>query len=162
MAFDFNSLDHVIFMREALKEARAAMQMGERPIGAVIVHNGQIVGRGRAEHIGRRNRLAHAEMNALMQSAAALYDFEHDDAVIYTTLEPCEMCLGVIVMSDAVNHIVYAMADRWINLSPLLDFSHIRRHIKTYLGGVLAEESEMLWQQYNPDELHMLRHGLRP
>ena len=49
MAFDFNSLDHISFIREALKEATLAMLAGERPIGAVIVHNGQIVGRGHAE-----------------------------------------------------------------------------------------------------------------
>ena len=107
MTFDFDSLDHVFFMQEALKQARLAMQAGERPIGAVIVHNGKIVGFGRAEHQGKHNRLAHAELNALLATATSLYDFPHDNAVIYTTLEPCEMCLGAIVMSDAVNHIVF-------------------------------------------------------
>jgi tRNA(adenine34) deaminase len=66
MDFDFNALDHTFFMREALKEADLAMQAGERAIGAVIVHNGKIVGRGRAEHLKKHNRLAHAEMNALL------------------------------------------------------------------------------------------------
>ena len=162
MDFDFNSLDHTFFMREALKEARLAMLAGERPIGAVIVHRGEIVGRGRAEHLGKHNRLAHAEMSALLATATSLYDYPHDNGIIYTTVEPCAMCLGAIVMSDAVNNIVFALADRWINPSVMLDMPHVRRHIHNYLGGVLAEESESLWQQCRPDELILIRDGKRP
>lgn len=147
MPFDFNTLDHTYFMREALKEAELALQAGEAPIGAVIVHNGVIVGRGQAEHVRRQSRLAHAELNALLATATSLYDFPHTDGVIYTTLEPCEMCLGAIVMSDAVNHIVYAAADPNINPSAMLDMPHVRRHIHTYLGGILAEESEALLER---------------
>ena len=159
MDFDFNALDHTFFMREALKEAELAMQAGERAIGAVIVHNGKIVGRGRAEHLKKHNRLAHAEMNALLATATSLYDYPHDNAVIYTTVEPCEMCLGAIVMSDAVNHIVFAQADRWINPSSMLDMPHVRRHIHNYVGGVLEEESAALLKQSRPDEYALIRDG---
>jgi tRNA(adenine34) deaminase len=159
MAFDFDSLDHALFMREALQEAAFAMQAGERPIGAVIVHQGQIVGRGRAEHLGRHNRLAHAELNALLATATSLYDYPHDNGVIYTTLEPCEMCLGAIVMSDVVNHVVFALADCWINPQPILEIPHVRRHIQHYVGGVLEAESAALWQQCRPDELKLIRDG---
>jgi tRNA(adenine34) deaminase len=151
MAFDFNSLDHTSYMREAIKEAALAMQAGEYPIGAVIVHNGEIVGRGRAERQGRHNRLAHAELNALLRTAPSLYDYPHDNGVIYTTLEPCEMCLGAIVMSDVVNHVVFALADPVTNASAMLDMPHVRRHIHNYVGGVLVEESAALWQRYRPD-----------
>ena len=51
MPFDFNALDHEFFMREALKEAELSLQEGERPIGAVIVHNNKVIGRGRAQHL---------------------------------------------------------------------------------------------------------------
>jgi len=159
MAFDFNSLDHIFFMREALKEAELAMQEGERPIGAVIVHNGIIVGRGRAEHLKKHNRLAHAELNALLATATSLYDYPHSNGVIYTTLEPCEMCLGAIVMSDAVNHIVFALADRWINPSPMLDMPHVRRHIHNYVGGVLEAESAALLKQSRPNEFILIQDG---
>jgi tRNA(adenine34) deaminase len=162
MTFDFDSLDHTFYMREALKEAAAALQAGERPIGAVTVHRGEIVGRGRAEHKARRSRLAHAELNALLATAPALYDYPHDNAVIYTTLEPCEMCLGAIVMSDAVNHIVFALPDRWISPAVMLEMPHVRRHIRTYRGGVLEAESAALWEQYQPDELKMLQDGPDP
>jgi tRNA(adenine34) deaminase len=159
MTFEFNSLDHIYYMREALLEAALAMQAGERPIGAVIVHNGQIVGRGRAEHQGKHNRLAHAELNALLMTAESLYDYPHDNGIIYTTLEPCEMCLGAIVMSDVVNHVVFALADRWINPSAMLEMPHVKRHIHNYVGGILAEESMALWQKCRPDELALLRDG---
>jgi tRNA(adenine34) deaminase len=159
MTFDFDSLDHVFYMGEALKEAALAMQAGERPIGAVIVHNGRIVGRGRAEHLTRHDRLAHAELNVLLATATCLYDHPHSNAVIYTTVEPCEMCLGAIVMSDVVNHVVFALADRWINPSPMLDMPHVRRHIHNYLGGMLAAESAALWEQCRPNELILLRDG---
>lgn len=159
MNFDFNSLDHNFFMREAIKEAKLAMQAGERPIGAVIVHNGKIVGRGKAEHLERHNRLAHAELNVLLATASNLFDFPHDNGVIYTTLEPCEMCLGAIVMSDVVNHVVYALADNWINPKPMFEISHVRRHIHNYIGGILEEESAALWEQCRPDELRLIREG---
>jgi tRNA(adenine34) deaminase len=161
MLFDFKSIDHAFFMREALKEAELAMNAGERPIGAVVVHNGEVVGRGRAEHRGRHNRLAHAELNALLASAARLYDQPFTNGIIYTTLEPCEMCLGAIVMSDVVNHVVYALTDHWINPAPMFDIPHVRTHIRNYLGGVLAEESEALWRQCRPDELALIRDGLK-
>jgi tRNA(Arg) A34 adenosine deaminase TadA len=159
MAFDFNALDHVGFMREALKEAEFAMQAGERPIGAVIVHHGRIVGRGRAEHQKKHNRLAHAELNALLATATDLYDYPHGNAVIYTTVEPCEMCLGAIVMSDVVNHVVFALADHWINPQSMLEMPHVRRHIHHYVGGVLESESALLWKQCRPEEFRLIRDG---
>ena len=76
--FDFASLDHEPFMREALKEAECALQEGERPIGAVVVHNGKIVGRGRAQHKTRHSEIAHAEMNALLAAEQFIYAHIHD------------------------------------------------------------------------------------
>lgn len=157
MPFDINSIDHEFFMREALAESELAMQAGERPIGAVIVHHGQIIGRGRAEHQGTRNRLAHAELNALLASAHILYDHPHSDRIIYTTVEFCEMCLGAIVMSDAINHIVYSIADDWVKPKQMLEMPHVKRHIHSYLGGILEEESIALFQQSRLDELRIIQ-----
>lgn len=100
MSFNFDAMDHEYFMREALKEAELAGRAGEKPIGAVIVHQGQVIGRGRARHLARRSGIAHAEMNALQQAEQMIYAHKHDGCVIYTTLEPCVMCLGAVVMSD--------------------------------------------------------------
>jgi tRNA(adenine34) deaminase len=159
MPSEIDGLDHEDYMREALKEATLALQHGERPIGAIVVHNGQIVGRGRAQHRERQSEIAHAELNALIQAERYLYRHTHE-CVIYTTVEPCVMCLGAIVMSD-IDHVVYALPDRWIKPGEMLGMDYVRRHIKTYKGGVLEAESAALWEKSNPNELRMLQEGTR-
>ena len=158
MTFDFDAIDHEIFMREALKEAELAAQAGERPIGAVIVHRGQVIGRGRAQHLARQSGIAHAEMNTLLQAEQYLRAHIHDGCVIYTTLEPCVMCLGAIVMSD-IDHIVYALADNWMKPKPMLEMEHVRRHITHYVGGILENESVKLWEHFFPHELELIQQG---
>ncbi|MFZ6029620.1 MAG: nucleoside deaminase [Chloroflexota bacterium] len=152
---EFSALDHELYMREALREAHHAGQAGERPIGAVIVHQGTIVGRGRATHRERRSKIAHAETNALYAVEQYAYDHQHDGLILYTTVEPCVMCLGTIVMSE-IDHIVYALPDRWIDPGQMLQIPYVRRHVKHYLGGVLEAESAALFEQYRPDELSMI------
>ena len=139
---DFGDLDHERFMREALKEAELALQQGERPIGAVVVHDGEIVGRGHAEHVQRQSEIAHAELNALLQAEQYIHTHLHE-CTIYTTVEPCVMCLGAIVMSD-IDHIVFALPDKWINPSKMLEIDHVQRHIKHYIGSLLETESVVL------------------
>lgn len=158
MTFDFDAIDHEHFMREALKEAELAGLEGEKPIGAVIVHNEQVIGRGRAQHMARYSGIAHAEMNALLQAERTICVHRHDGCIIYTTLEPCVMCLGAVVMSD-IDHIVFALADHWIEPAAMLEMEHVRRHIKHYVGGILENESVKLWERFNPRELQMLQEG---
>lgn len=157
MPLDFEALDHALYMRAALKEAERSLADGDRPIGAVIVHNGKIVGRGRAMHKLRHSQIAHAEMNALMQAERYLEEHQHE-AVLYTTVEPCVMCLGAAVMSDLAA-IVFALADKNIHPEAMLEMPYVKRHIKHYLGGVLRLESEALWVRGRPDELRMLNGG---
>jgi tRNA(adenine34) deaminase len=158
MDLDFEALDHEYFMREALKEAVLAGQAGEMPIGAVIVHQGQVVGRGRAQHRTRQSEIAHAELNALLQAEQFIYAHVHDGCILYTTLEPCVMCLGAVAMSD-MEHIVYAMTDNWMKPKPMLEVEHVRRHIKKYVGGILEKESIDLWERFDPRGLKMLQEG---
>ena len=157
MTPDSNGLDHERFMCEALKEAELALQQGERPIGAVIVHNGKVIGRGRAQHQKRKSKIAHAELNALIQAEQYIRAHTHE-CVVYTTVEPCVMCLGAIVMSN-IDHIVFALPDKWINPSKMLEIDYVQRHIKHYIGGVLKTESVALWEKADPRELRMLRDG---
>ena len=153
---EFAALDHEKFMHQALHEADLAGQAGERPIGAVIIHRGVVVGRGRASHLGRRSKIAHAEMNALHTIEQYACDHQHDGLVLYTTVEPCVMCLGAIVMGD-IDHIVFALPDRWITPAMMLDIPYVNRHIKHYLGGVLEGESADLFLKYRPSELALIR-----
>ena len=98
-------------------------------------------------------------MNALLQAEQYLYNNNvHGECVIYSTVEPCVMCLGAIVMAN-IDNVVYGLADNWIKPGQMLKVEYIGRHIKNYVGGVLAEESAILWEQSSWDELFLLREG---
>jgi tRNA(adenine34) deaminase len=144
-------------MGEALKEAEMALQMEERPIGAVIVHRGKVIGRGRSQQNKRHSEVAHAELNAFIQAERYLRDHQHE-CILYTTLEPCVMCLGASVMSD-IEGVVFAMPDKWINPAQMLELEYVRRHIKYYVGGVRETECAALWLKFSPDELRMIQNG---
>ena len=159
MSNDFASLAHEKYMREALKEAERALQQGERPVGAVVVHRGKVIGRGQATHAKRHSEIAHAELNALIQAEKYLRDHNHE-CTIYTTVEPCVMCLGAIVMSD-IDNVVFALADRWISPAKMLEIAYVKRHIQNYLGGVLQAESAALWLRADPLELRLIQEGKR-
>jgi len=138
-----------VYMREALAEAEAAGNAGERPIGAVLVIEGVIVSRGRACRRSARSQLMHAEMQALLNGGDPLWE-RYDDAVLFTTVEPCPMCLGTTVMAD-VPHVVFALHDAVAGSQRLVEtIPYIRRHIRTYYGGVLAAEARDLFERFDP------------
>ena len=85
-------------MREALTEAEAAGAAGQLPIGAVLVLDGEVVSRGRNRYLERRSQLAHAELEALLAGGDAAWS-RHEYCVLYSTVEPCPMCLGSLVMA---------------------------------------------------------------
>jgi len=91
--------DDVFFMTQALAEARKAFDMGEVPIGCVIVHNGQVIGRAANERAARKNVLYHAEITAIDQACKAIGDWRLEGCRLYVTLEPCPMCAGAIVQA---------------------------------------------------------------
>ncbi len=161
MVFQIGALDHERFMRAALAEAEQAGNAGELPIGAVIVHNGQIIGAGRAMHNARVSNVAHAEMNALLGAERYLSEHARDGCVIYSTVEPCVMCLGAIVMSN-IRHIVFGLEDRWIRPSGMMSMEYVRRHIETYIPGVLVEASVDLFRRFRPEDLPVVQEGRRP
>ena len=98
------------FMRLALREAERAIEHDDVPVGAVIVHEGEVVGTGHNERELRQDPSAHAEMIALREAARALGSWRLLDAVLYVTLEPCAMCAGAIVLGR-VPRVVYGTAD---------------------------------------------------
>ncbi len=90
-------MDDIYFMGEALKEARKAAACGDVPVGAVVVRNGEIIGRGCNRRIADGSPFSHAEMVAMENAAEDIGSWRFDGCSIYVTLEPCVMCSGAIV-----------------------------------------------------------------
>jgi len=103
------NLDH-IYMSEALKEAHAAFEADEVPVGAVIVYKGRVIGRARNQIKLLKDPTAHAEMIALTQAASYLANERLLNTTIYVTIEPCAMCAGALVLGR-VKRLVYGARD---------------------------------------------------
>lgn len=134
--------DDEFFMREALALAQQAWQMGEVPVGAVVVHEGKIIGRGANAPISRHDPSAHAEMLALRDAAQYLSNYRLPEVSLYVTLEPCAMCAGAI-MHARVSRLVFGASDPKTGAagSVLNLFGEPRlNHHTTIQGGVLATE----------------------
>jgi len=106
---DLSQLDQN-YMREALKQAKRAGDAGEVPIGAVIVHQNQIIARAYNQVELLHDPTAHAEMIAITQAADHLKNARLLDAWIYTTIEPCAMCAGAMVLAR-ISRLVYGATD---------------------------------------------------
>lgn len=87
------------FMKEALRQAKRAYDDGETPIGAVIVHKGEIIARGRNKREKKKNSLCHAEIIAINKACRRLGGWRLPECELYVTLEPCPMCSGAIIQS---------------------------------------------------------------
>jgi len=85
------------YMLEALRLAREAFDAGEVPVGAVLVREGRIIGRGRNRREERRSVLGHAELDALEDASRVLEDWRMHECDLYVTLEPCPMCAGALI-----------------------------------------------------------------
>src|SRR5919201_4020826 len=135
------------WMAEALAEAREAAALGEVPIGAVVVHDGRIVGRGRNEREGRRDPTAHAEVLALQEAARSLQRWRLTGATVFATLEPCPMCAGALV-NARVDRLVYAVPDPKAGaagtLFDIVRDERLNHRIEVTAGVMAAECGELL------------------
>lgn len=103
-------MDDTHFMRLALAQAELAFAAGEVPVGAVVVHAGQVIAEGFNEPIGRLDPSAHAEMVAVRAAAQALGNYRLSGATLYVTVEPCTMCAGLLVHSR-IERLVYGATE---------------------------------------------------
>ncbi|HHV71951.1 MAG TPA: nucleoside deaminase, partial [Clostridia bacterium] len=105
-------MNHIEYMREALKEAEKAASLGEVPIGAVLVDNasGQIISRGYNLREKKRDPLAHAEIIAIKNAAQILNKWRLTGTTLYVTVEPCPMCAGAVLQSR-IDRVVYGAPD---------------------------------------------------
>lgn len=129
------------FMQEALAQARLAQDHGEVPVGAVVVRQGQVIGRGRNAPIGAHDPSAHAEVMALRDAARHLGNYRLDGCDLYVTLEPCTMCAGAMLHARLAR-VVYGASDpRTGAAGSVFDVFANRQlnHQTEVTGGVLAQ-----------------------
>jgi tRNA(adenine34) deaminase len=130
------------FMRLALREAEHALEHDDVPIGAVVVHDGELVAAAHNERELRQDPTAHAELIALREAARLAGSWRVLDSTIYVTLEPCAMCAGAIVLAR-VPRLVYGASDPKAGAcGSVLDVLGEPRlnHRPEVAGGLLAEE----------------------
>ena len=132
---------HERWLGEALKEARQAADKGEVPVGAVIVREGQVIGRGHNQVESLADPTAHAEILAIGAAGGHGDDWRLRDATLYVTLEPCTMCCGAILLAR-VGTVVFGAADSRagavVSTARLLD-GNPYRHAVEVVGGISAE-----------------------
>lgn len=135
-------MQDVDYMREALSLAAQAAQAGEVPVGAVVVKDGVIVGRGSNAPISRHDPSAHAEIAALRDAAQHFGNYRLVDCELFVTLEPCAMCVGAMFHAR-VARVVFGASDPKTGAAGsvlnLFDEARLNHHARVQ-GGVLGEE----------------------
>jgi tRNA(adenine34) deaminase len=138
--------DDVRWMWEALTEAQEAGVRGEVPVGAVVVAGGEVLARGRNETQTLQDPTAHAEMLAIRRAAAAVGSWRLPDCTLYSSLEPCAMCGGAIVLARIVRVVFAARDPKSGACGSLRNVVQDQRlnHWCELSGGVLEQESAEL------------------
>lgn len=137
-------------MSEAIKEAGKAFEADEVPVGAVIVHKGKIIARAHNQIKLLKDPTAHAEMIALTQAASHLASERLIDTTLYSTVEPCSMCAGAMILGR-IKRLVYAAADPKTGAAgSVINIVDNRRlnHRISVTGGVLAEQSAAILKEF--------------
>ena len=135
------------YMKEALKQAKKAYALGEVPIGCVIVHQRQIIGRRYNRRNTDKNTLAHAEITAINKASKKIGDWRLEECTLYVTLEPCQMCAGAIVQARIPEVVMGCMnpkagcAGSILNILEMPEFNH---QVAVTRGVMEQECSDML------------------
>ena len=138
------------FMQLALAQAKLAQDLGEVPVGAVVVHQGKVVASAHNAPISHKDPTAHAEVLALRAAALALGNYRLDDCSLYVTLEPCAMCVGA-ALHARLKRVVWGAAEPKTGAAgSVLDvFAHPQlNHHTQHHGGVMADEASQLLQDF--------------
>jgi tRNA(adenine34) deaminase len=147
---EINPTDDELWMEEALRAAQRALEIGEVPVGAVVVHKGQLVGRGFNRNIADCDPTAHAEMIALREAGSAVGNHRLGDCDLFATIEPCAMCAGALVHAR-IRRLVYGADD------PKAGAVHSVIHVLSHpglnhgvevRGGVLAGRCADVLQEF--------------
>ncbi len=139
-----------MWMQQALALARQARDADEVPVGAVVVLENQIIGRGFNQPIGRKDPCAHAEIIALRDAARQQNNYRLLNASLYVTLEPCIMCVGAMIHAR-IKRLVFAAYDKKTGaVCSAFEALQARQHNHTveWFGGVLADQSSVLLKDF--------------
>jgi tRNA(adenine34) deaminase len=140
----------IVFMRVALDLARQAWEVGEVPVGAVVVWGDEIIGQGYNRPISAADPTAHAEVMAIRDAAQHIGNYRLTDCTLYVTLEPCTMCVGAIFHARITRLIYGAREPKTGACGSLIDLpadTRINHHLQI-AGGVLAEEAGELLKKF--------------
>jgi tRNA(adenine34) deaminase len=139
-----------LWMQEALRAAQRALEAGEVPVGAVVVHAGKIVGRGFNRNIADSDPTAHAEVVALREAGAAIGNHRLGGCELFATIEPCAMCTGALVHAR-IRRLVYGADDPKAgavhSAMQVINHPALNHHIEVR-GGVLAGKCADLLQEF--------------
>ena len=145
-----DQIDHERWMREALILAEQAADADEVPVGAIVVQDGEIIGRGFNQPIRSCDATAHAEIVALRSASQFRNNYRLPGTTIYVTIEPCTMCLGALIHAR-VERLVFGAteprAGAIVSQASLIDADHFN-HRLTFVDGVLADECSTLLQNF--------------
>ena len=141
---------HEKYMKEAIRQAKKAYDLGEVPIGCVIVYEGKIIGQGYNRRNTDKNTLAHAEITAINKASKKVGDWRLEGCSLYVTLEPCQMCAGAIVQARIDEVIMGSMnpkagcAGSVLNLLQISAFNHQVELVR----GILEEECSTMLSEF--------------
>jgi tRNA(adenine34) deaminase len=135
-------MDAADFMREALALAARAAQAGEVPVGAVVVKEGRIIGRGFNQPISSSDPTAHAEIVAMREAAAAMRNYRLPGCELFVTLEPCAMCVGAMVHARLARIVYGARDPKTGACGSIVDLPALAQwnHHGVFEGGLLEAE----------------------
>ncbi len=146
----FPDMTHYRFMKQALSEAEKAAESGEVPVGAVVVHNNRIIGRGHNQVEMLTDPTAHAEMIALSSAFSSLNEKYLHDCTMYVTLEPCSMCAGALVWARIDRLVIGAQDEKAGACGSIFNITEhpVLNHRVEVLHGVMEQESELLLREF--------------
>ena len=141
---------HTLYMQEALTLARGAQERGEVPVGAVVVLDGQVIGRGANAPITTGDPTAHAEIVALREAARTIGNYRLEGATLYCTIEPCVMCAGAIVAGRIATLVFGARDTRFggVRSKFRIADSDLLNHRVEIVEGVLGFECSQLLREF--------------
>ena len=144
------NLTHGHWMKIALREAQRAFDEGEVPVGAIVVHNGEVIGRGYNQIERMQDPTAHAEMIAITAAANHLNSRRLEHCTLYATLEPCPMCAGAIVLARIPTLVFSSYDPKAGACGTLYNIAEDRRlnHNVHVIAGICDRESEALLKEF--------------